>query len=232
MWPSQISTRILTWAIIIVSVLPLNLAAQVAPSAIEAKKYQGLHRAALQNDADAIRSLIAAGADVEAQDGSGRRPIHVAAFASADEALQALAAASAEMNALEDQDYDVVTIAAVANDPALMSLAIELGNPSDLVTSPYEGTALIAAAHLGHYEVVQRLVDARAPLDHINNLDWTALIEAVILGNGGPDHVETVRILVSAGADIQIADGRGITPLQHALARGFDAIAEIISAAE
>ncbi|MEP2029245.1 MAG: hypothetical protein ABJI96_11135, partial [Paracoccaceae bacterium] len=48
----------------------------------------------------------------------------------------------------------VFTIAAVADDPELMSLAITLGNDPSLTTSPYDGTALIAAAHLGHVEVV------------------------------------------------------------------------------
>ncbi len=36
---------------------------------------------------------------------------------------------------------------------------------------------------------VQHLIDAGAPLDHINNLGWTALVEAVVLGDGGPDHI-------------------------------------------
>ena len=62
------------------------------------------------------------------------------------ERIMALAEAGADMNALEHRAYDVVTIAAVADDPDLMSLAIELGNDPGLVTSPYLGTALIAAA--------------------------------------------------------------------------------------
>ena len=125
------------------------------------------------------------------------------------------------MNVLEHQAYDVVTIAAVADDPELMSLAIELGNDPGLVTSPYLGTALIAAAHLGHVEVVERLIDAGAPLDHINNLHWTAVMEAVVLGDGGPKHQAVLDALLSAGADRTLADRDGVTPLQHAKARGF-----------
>jgi ankyrin repeat protein len=125
----------------------------------------------------------------------------------------------------------VLTIAAVANDPEMVSLALELGNRPDLITSVYDGTALIAAAHLGHHEVVRRLIEGGAPLDHVNNLGWTALIEAVILGDGGPDHVQTVRHLVEAGADVTIPDRDGVTPLQHAEGRGYEAIAEIIRTA-
>ena len=105
-----------------------------------------------------------------------------AAFASNDAALRAWAKAGADMNALENDYYDVLTIAAVADDPEMVTLALELGNRADQVTSVYEGTALIAAAHLGHHEVVRRLIAGGAPLDHINNLDWTALIEAVDIG--------------------------------------------------
>ncbi|WP_137702511.1 ankyrin repeat domain-containing protein [Marimonas lutisalis] len=215
-------------------VLPVLLAlgmpamAQTAPTPIEIEAYRGLHSAAHADDVSAIRRLVAQGADVNARDHRQRTPAHVAAFASSDAALRALAEAGADMNALEFMAYDVVTIAAVANDPDLMSLAIELGNDPGLVTSPYDGTALIAAAHLGHAEVVRRLIAANAPLDHVNNLGWTALIEAVVLGDGGPDHQETVRALVAAGADLTITDRDGRTALDLARARGFRAIAELI----
>lgn len=47
--------------------------------------------------------------------------------------------------------------------------------------------ALIAAAHLGHVEVVKALIAGKAPLDRVNNLNWTALIESIVLGDGGPN---------------------------------------------
>lgn len=93
-----------------------------------------------------------------------------------------------------------------------------------------QNPALIAGAHLGHHEVVRRLIAGGAPLDHVNNLGWTALIEPMILGDGGPDRIETVRALVEAGADRTIADRDGVTPLQHAEARGHEVIAAILRA--
>ncbi|TMV14947.1 ankyrin repeat domain-containing protein [Arenibacterium halophilum] len=195
--------------------------AQTAPSAREIAAYEGLLRAAHEGDVAGIKQLVAEGADVDVRDKKGRTPIHVAAFASEDEALRALALAGADMNALEHQAYDVVTIAAVADDPELVSLAIEAGNDPGLVTSPYLGTALIAAAHLGHAEVVRRLIAYGAPLDHINNLHWTAVMEAVVLGDGGSSHQAVLDALLSAGADRSLADRDGVTPLQHAEARGF-----------
>ncbi|AXI43997.1 ankyrin repeat domain-containing protein [Sulfitobacter sp. SK011] len=201
---------------------------QTAPSASDIASYSGLHRAAHEGQVDEINRLIAAGADLNARDRVGRTPVHVAAFASHDDAIAALAKGGADMNALENRVYDVLTIAAVANDPELVSLALDLGNKPDLITSIYDGTALIAAAHLGHHDVVARLVAGGAPLDHVNNLAWTALIEAVVLGDGGPDHIKTVQILVEAGADKTIGDRDGVTPLQHATARGYTDITMLL----
>lgn len=210
------------------ALLACSASAQVGPSASDIASYSGLHRAAHDGDLRAIERLVAQGADLEARDSRGRTALHVAAFASNDDALRALAQAGADMNALEGQAYDVVTIAAVADDPDLMSLAIELGNDPGLMTSPYDGTALIAAAHLGHDEVVRRLIAAGAPLDHVNNLGWTALIEAVILGDGGPRHQRVVRALLDAGADRSITDRQGRTPLDLAEMAGHVTIAEML----
>lgn len=202
--------------------------AQTAPSASDIASYAGLHLAAHEGDVAEINRLLAAGADPDIRDRALRTPAHVAAFASHDDVVAALAAGGADMNALEDRVYDVLTIAAVADDPELVKLAIELGNDPTLITSVYDGTALIAAAHLGHYEVVRHLVEGGAPLDHVNNLAWTALIEAVVLGDGGADHIKTVQILVDAGADKYIPDRDGVTPLQHAMSRGYAEMVKLL----
>jgi hypothetical protein len=142
--------------------------------------------------------------------------------------MRVLVAGGADPDALEAQRYDVVTIAAVRGDAATLRLALALGARPGNVTSPYDGTALIAAAHLGHVEVVRILVEAGAPLDHVNNLGWTALLEAVILGDGGPRHVAIVRLLVEARAAVDRADRQGVTPLAHARARGYAEMVRIL----
>ena len=202
--------------------------AQTPPSATQVAAYTGLHKAAHDGDVAAIGRLLADGADPEARDTNRRTPAHVAAFASHEAAVAALAKGGADVNALDAELYDMVTIAAVADDLAMLKAALAAGNDPGLTTSRYDGTALIAAAHLGHAEVVKTLIDAGAPLDHINNLGWTALIEAVILGDGGPRHQQTVRHLVAAGADQAIPDRQGETPLGHARSRGYGEIIAIL----
>jgi ankyrin repeat protein len=206
--------------------------AQAPPSPAELAAYDGLHAAAARGDAAEIARLLAAGADPDGRDAHGRTPLHVAAHAARHDAMRALVAGGADPRALDRDRYDVLTIAAVADDLATLRLGLELGGDPRAVTSPYDGTALIAAAHLGHEEVVRELIREGAPLDHVNNLGWTALIEAVVLGDGGPRHLATVRALVEAGADVGLADRAGSTPLELARRRGHAEMAAVIEAAE
>lgn len=205
--------------------------AQVPPSPSEIAAYSGVFAAAAVGDAQGIAKLAAQGANVNAKDPRGRTPLHVAAFAKQREAMRALAAAGADPNALDGDRYDMVTIAAVANDPPTLETALAIGNRATNVTSRYDGTALIAAAHLGHAEIVRVLIAAKAPLDHVNNLNWTALIESIVLGNGGKNHTDTLRALIDAGANVNIPDGSGSTPLKLAKNRGYNEMIAILEKA-
>ena len=221
-----------SFAWLVIAFLSLGQAgAQTPPTPAEVAAYRGLHAAAAQGSIDAIRQQAQAGADLNARDGNGRTPLHVAAFQGHGAAAQALIAAGADPGLLDRQRYDAVTIVAVRNDVPTLKTLLASGASAKLVTSPYDGTALIAAAHLGHADVVKALIGAGAPLDHVNNLGWTALIEAVILGDGGPAHQEIVRMLLDAGADPSIADGDGVTPLAHARERGYRAMVALLERA-
>jgi ankyrin repeat protein len=206
-------------------------AAQVPPTRMERSQYSGLLAAAARDDAGEIERLTAAGEPVDVRDAHGRTPLHVAAYFGHRAAMRALVAAGANPNALEQDRYDIVTIAAVANDIPTLELALALGGSAANVTSRYHGTALIAAAHLGHVEAVRRLVAAGAPLDHVNNLGWTALIESIVLGDGDANHTATLKALVDAGADVNLAERGGRTPLELAQARGYPAMVALLAMA-
>lgn len=206
-------------------------AAQVAPSSAELAAYSGLHAAAARGDIVDIERRIRAGEDKEAVDARMRTPLHVAAYQKQHEAARALMRLGADPNKLEVDRYDIITIASVANDVPMLKIAIEGGGNAKAITSVYDGTALIAAAHLGHAEIVRVLIAAKAPLDHVNNLNWTALIESIVLGDGGKNHTDTLRALVEAGANVNIPDRNGTTPLGLAKARGYSEMVAILEKA-
>lgn len=219
------------WFIVAASLLSGGAQAQIAPSPQELLGYRGLMAAAAQGDVAQVGRLASTPAEREQRDGNGRTPLHVATFQKRREAIKALLAAGADTAALDGQKYDAVTIAAVADDPQTLKILLDGGASAKLITSVYVGTALIAAAHLGHEESVRLLIAAGAPLDHVNNLGWTALMESIVLGNGGPRHQASLRYLLQAGANPNIADQQGVTPLAHARQRGYDAMVEMLTKA-
>ena len=88
---------------------------------------------------------------------------------------------------------------------------------------------IIPASDRGHVDLVRALLETDIDVDHVNNLGWTALLEAVILGDGGEAHTEIVRMLVEAGADTSIADREGVTALEHARERGYAEIVRLLT---
>ena len=205
--------------------------AQVPPSTAEVARYSGLHAAAQRGDVAQIQRLATA-ATVNTVDSYGRTPLHVASFAKQREAIRALVKAGADLSKLESDRYDAVTIASVADDEETLRVLLQQGASAKLTTSRYDGTALIAAAHLGHDGVVRQLIQAGAPLDHVNNLHWTAAIEAVVLGDGGKRHQSTLKALIDAGANLKLTDRHGQTPLQLARARGYSEMVNMLEKAE
>lgn len=214
---------------IAIGVAALPATAQVPPTPAQAAAYSGLHAAAQRGDVAAIERLAATSREVrELRDANGRTALHVATFARQRGAVKSLLAAGADSSAFENGRYDAVTIAAVANDEETLRLLLAHGASAKLITSRYDGTALIAAAHLGHAGVVRQLIAAGAPLDHVNNLHWTALIEAIVLGDGGARHQATLRALLDAGASTQLTDREGRSPLQLARSLGYRAMVQML----
>jgi ankyrin repeat protein len=217
--------------IALLAFLATQAGAQTPPGDLELRAYRGLHAAAAAGDVAEIEKLAGAGARLEDKDGNSRTPLHVAVFTGKRDAARALLRLGANSNALDGQRYDIITIASVANDVPMLKLAVEGGASAKNITSPYDGTALIAAAHLGHAEVVRTLIAAAAPLDHVNNLGWTALIESIVLGDGGKNHTDTLDALVKAGANVNFPDRSGFSPLRLAQVRGYSAMVKILETA-
>ncbi|MFT6558992.1 ankyrin repeat domain-containing protein [Sneathiella sp.] len=202
--------------------------AQTPPSSNEISQYSPFLMSVLKGDATKVQGYISQDIDLEQRDTAGRTALHIAAFQSDEDMFSLLVQAGSNVNAFEDDQYDVVTIAAVANDIEMLELALSSGGDAKNTTSPYAGTALIAAAHLGHVKVVEMLLNAGSNVDHVNNLGWTALLEAIILGDGGSNYVEIVERLLSFGADKTRTDNQGVLPITHARQRGYTEIIRLL----
>lgn len=148
-----------------------------------------------------------------------------------DEAAR-LIAAGADVNARDWTRQSAYLIAASEGHAELLELTLQSGAFVPLLDS-YRGTALIRAAERGHAAIVGRLLQEDAmPVDHVNRLGWTALHEAVILGDGSERYVDTVRLLVAAGADLDRVSVRDdLTPLEHARDLGQDEVIQVLEAA-
>ena len=189
---------------------------------------QGLVDAAGRGDVEAVRSLLDDGADVDERRGDGRTAVTAAALGDHVEVARVLIAAGADVD-LQDSDRNNPLLVTGETGSVAMLREVLRGDPDLGATNRYGGVALIPASDRGHVEYVRAILsETEIDVDHVNRLGWTALLEAVILGDGGPDHVEIVRLLLDAGADRSIADRDGVTALEHARERGYDEMVALL----
>jgi hypothetical protein len=191
---------------------------------------RALHAAAAANDVERLQALLAQGAKVDARDRAQRTPLLTATRANAIEAARLLIEAGADVNAKDNIRDTPFLYAGAEGRLEILRMTLRAGaNLKD--TNRYGGTALIPAAHHGHPETVRELLGTAIDIDHVNRLGWTALLEAIILSDGGPTHQDIVKQLIEAGADVNLADGEGVSPLAHARARGHAEMARMLEAA-
>ncbi len=186
--------------------------------------------AAADGDADRVALALRAGAKIEARDASRRTALLLAVTFDSLAAAKVLTYLGANADALDDQHDTPWLVTGVTGSVPMAELLLTL-DPDLGILNRFGGTSLIPASERGHVDYVRRVARTRIDIDHVNNLGWTAMLEAVILGTGGPAHEEIVRILLDAGADPNVADRNRITPLQHARSRGYIRIAAILERA-
>jgi hypothetical protein len=180
--------------------------------------------------AGALADAISRGADLEARDGDARTALMLATRANAAEAARLLIEAGADVNARDTIRDTPYLYAGAEGRDEILTMALAAGaNLRD--TNRYGGTALIPACHHGHPSTVRILLATDIDIDHVNDLGWTALMETVILGDGGPIYVEILELLLAAGAEPDIPDRDGVTPLAHARALGFADLARLLEGA-
>ncbi|MGP3690129.1 ankyrin repeat domain-containing protein [Streptomyces sp. IBSNAI002] len=191
---------------------------------------RALLAAVWDDDADAVRAAIDAGADIETRDEHRRTPLLIAAIGDHVAAAGALVAAGADPDAQDDREDSPWLVTGVTGSVRMMRTLLPAG-PDLTLRNRFGGIALIPAAERGHVAYVRALLrETDIDVDHVNRLGWTALLEAVILGDGGRAHQEIVELLVTGGATPHLPDGDGVTALEHAERRGFTRIAGLLRA--
>ena len=184
-------------------------------------------RAAGIGDLESVKKLLALGASVHAQDENEVTALIAAAYRNDLPIVTVLIPAGADVNRKDNTQQSAFLISTSEGYLELLQLTLQAG--ADVhSTDSYNGTALIRAADRGHVEIIEELLKTNINIDHVNKLGWTALLEAIILGDGGQRHTEVVRLLVEAGANVNLADSDGVTPLAHARQRGYEQMTQIL----
>ncbi len=214
--------------LILLVALPLHGYAQETTIHTAAEQ---LINAAERGDNSTVLKLLEAGADIDAQDARGRTAMMAATHENKVATVEALIEAGADVDIQDDRKDNPFLYAGAEGLLEILKLTIAAGADTKL-TNRYGGTALIPAAEEGHVEVVKELLTRTdVEVNHVNNLGWTALLEAIVLSDGGLDHQQIVQLLVDHGADVTIPDKDGVTPVRHAQERKFTEIEKILVAA-
>ncbi|HEY3502888.1 MAG TPA: ankyrin repeat domain-containing protein [Actinocatenispora sp.] len=211
--------------------MPNDTPSASAPASRDPAADAALLAAARTGDADAVRTALDRGARVDTRDTHRRTALVVAANGDHVAAARVLVAAGADPDAQDDRRDSAFLVTGVTGSVAMLD-ALLPAHPDTTVTNRYGGVAVIPASERGHADYVEAVL-TRTDIDvnHVNDLGWTALLEAVVLGDGGAAHQRVVRSLVAHGADVNLADRDGVTPLRHAVDRGQDEVADVLRAA-
>lgn len=191
-------------------------------------KQQEIIDAVKKNDTTKVSNALKQGADVNITDSEGRSLLLIATNLQLTNMAKLLVANGADVNQQAKNQDSAFLYAGATGQTELLKVFLANGAKFDIFNR-YHGTALIPACERGHIETVKLLANTKGfPINHVNRLGWTGLMEAVVLGDGSRKFQEIIQILKDAGADMHIPDHDGVTPLQHAERRGFKEIANII----
>ncbi|MFK7692523.1 ankyrin repeat domain-containing protein [Paenibacillus sp. HJGM_3] len=185
------------------------------------RKQEDLMKAAERGETATVLRLLEEGADINGTDAQGRTPVMAATYHNRVDTVRALIEAGADLNVRDHRQDNPLLYAGAAGLLDIVRLVVQAGADTRL-TNRFGGTALIPACERGHLDVVEALLTlSDVDVNHVNRLGWTALLEAVLLSDGGPVHQRIVKLLLEHGADVHIPDKDGVTALQHAERLGY-----------
>ena len=188
--------------------------------------------AASAGDLDGVRAALADGANKDAQDREEASAILLAARGRHIDVVRALIAEGVDIDAQDQTQSNPFLFACINDDLELATVMVEAGADLKRLTR-MGGNGLTPSAEKGHLEIVRYLLEnTRINVNLTNNLGWTALIETIILGDGGPVRQQIVELLLAHGAKPGMPDPWGISPADLARERGYDEIVAILDRAQ
>ncbi len=207
-------------------VTPLVVRAELTPQ--ERDRVDELLLAAVgAGEPRSVRNALTQGASVNARDERRRTPLVLAATHDRLDVARLLLANGAEVDALDDQHDTAWLITGVTGSVDMGRLLLSAG--ADLtIRNRFGGLSPIPASERGHVDYVRWVVGTPVDLDHRNDLGWTALLEAIVLGDGSRPYQQIVTVLLRAGADPSISDHQGRDARTLAAEQGFRDLVRII----
>ena len=156
-----------------------------------------MHIAARHGNVPAIKALLKAGVDIDAQEHCGYTALHVATFGPEE----------------QGDEYDN------RGHLNVVKFLIEAG--ANVNAECHSGPPLYYAAEKGDARIVMELIKAGADVNetghnHKRGWDDTPLNRAARSG-----HATCVALLIQAGADVNFANEKGQTPLYEAVKRDY-----------
>ncbi len=215
---------------LLLAVLASFLVHELEPALAQPHPGTELIAAAGRGDLARVKTLLMAKAPVDAQDRAGQTALLVAVGGNHVAIAAALLNAGASINVQAANRDTPWLLAGAQGRTEIIAKMIPRG-PDLSIRNRFGGNALIPACERAHVEAIRLLLTTRIEVNHVNNLGWTCLLEIVILGQGGARHQEATRLVLQAGADPNLADHAGVTPLAHARSKGQIEIARLIEQA-
>lgn len=179
------------------------------------RRQTALHIAINKGHVAVVRTLLQLGCHTSLQDSEGDTPLHDAISKEQDQMLSLLLDHGADITLTNNNGFNALHHAALKGNPSAMKILLSKTNRPWIVEEKKDDgyTALHLAALNNHFEIAELLVHlGRANMDQQNVNLQTALHLAV-----ERQHVHIVKLLVREGANLNVPDKDGDTPLHEAL---------------
>ncbi len=193
---------------------------------------QPLHDAAKTGNIEQLKQLLLEdNTMIDSTNRARQTAVLIAAMNKEYETVQFLIEQGANLNLQDETCLNPFLWGCLQNDLTLVRMMVKAGVNLD-VTTRFGGVGITPAAEKGYVEIVKELLETtEINVNHTNTVGWTPLLEAIVLNDGGQKQQEIIRLLLEYGANPNMSDKYGKTPLTLAKEKGYAQIAAILQEA-